>query len=71
MIRTGQQYRDSIRDGRRVWINGEHVHVARQAEIVAHLKIASTRRNIERVIVLEFDQHRKTIGRCVSEVKAN
>jgi 4-hydroxyphenylacetate 3-monooxygenase len=25
MIRTGQQYRDSIRDGRRVWINGERV----------------------------------------------
>ncbi len=25
MIRTGQQYRDSIRDGRRVWINGEVV----------------------------------------------
>jgi 4-hydroxyphenylacetate 3-monooxygenase len=25
MIRTGQQYRDSIRDGRQVWINGEHV----------------------------------------------
>jgi 4-hydroxyphenylacetate 3-monooxygenase len=25
MIRTGTQYRDSIRDGRRVWINGERV----------------------------------------------
>ena len=25
MIRTGQQYRDSIRDGRQVWINGERV----------------------------------------------
>jgi 4-hydroxyphenylacetate 3-monooxygenase len=25
MIRTGEQYRDSIRDGRRVWINGERV----------------------------------------------
>jgi 4-hydroxyphenylacetate 3-monooxygenase len=25
MIRTGQQYRDSVRDGRRVWINGERV----------------------------------------------
>ena len=25
MIRTGAQYRDSIRDGRRVWINGERV----------------------------------------------
>ncbi|WP_315926568.1 4-hydroxyphenylacetate 3-hydroxylase family protein [Mesorhizobium sp. SP-1A] len=25
MIRTGDQYRDSIRDGRRVWINGERV----------------------------------------------
>jgi 4-hydroxyphenylacetate 3-monooxygenase len=25
MIRTGQQYRDSIRDGREVWINGERV----------------------------------------------
>jgi 4-hydroxyphenylacetate 3-monooxygenase len=25
MIRTGKQYRDSIRDGRRVWINGERV----------------------------------------------
>ena len=25
MIRTGQQYKDSIRDGRRVWINGERV----------------------------------------------
>ena len=25
MIRTGKQYRDSIRDGRQVWINGERV----------------------------------------------
>jgi 4-hydroxyphenylacetate 3-monooxygenase len=25
MIRTGQQYRDSIRDGRQIWINGERV----------------------------------------------
>lgn len=25
MIRTGQDYRDSIRDGRQVWINGERV----------------------------------------------
>jgi 4-hydroxyphenylacetate 3-monooxygenase len=25
MIRTGRQYRDSIRDGRQVWINGERV----------------------------------------------
>jgi 4-hydroxyphenylacetate 3-monooxygenase len=25
MIRTGQQYRDSIRDGRQVWINGDRV----------------------------------------------
>lgn len=23
MIRTGQEYRDSIRDGRRIWVNGE------------------------------------------------
>jgi 4-hydroxyphenylacetate 3-monooxygenase len=26
MIRTGQQYRDSIRDGRQVWVNGERVN---------------------------------------------
>jgi 4-hydroxyphenylacetate 3-monooxygenase len=25
MIRTGSEYRDSIRDGRRIWINGERV----------------------------------------------
>jgi 4-hydroxyphenylacetate 3-monooxygenase len=25
MIRTGQQYRASIRDGRRVWVDGEPV----------------------------------------------
>lgn len=25
MLRTGQQYKDSIRDGRRIWINGERV----------------------------------------------
>jgi 4-hydroxyphenylacetate 3-monooxygenase len=25
MIRTGKQYRDSVRDGRRIWINGERV----------------------------------------------
>jgi 4-hydroxyphenylacetate 3-monooxygenase len=31
MIRTGQQYRDSIRDGRRVWINGERV-----ADVTTH-----------------------------------
>jgi 4-hydroxyphenylacetate 3-monooxygenase len=26
MIRTGQEYRDSIRDGRRIWVNGERVN---------------------------------------------
>ena len=26
MIRTGQQYRDSLRDGREIWINGERVN---------------------------------------------
>jgi 4-hydroxyphenylacetate 3-monooxygenase len=31
MIRTGQQYRDSIRDGRHVWINGERVR-----DVTAH-----------------------------------
>ena len=25
MIRTGEQYRESLRDGREVWINGERV----------------------------------------------
>src|ERR1043166_4525030 len=25
MIRTGQQYRDSLKDGREVWMNGERV----------------------------------------------
>ena len=25
MLRTGQQYKDSIRDGRQIWINGERV----------------------------------------------
>jgi 4-hydroxyphenylacetate 3-monooxygenase len=31
MIRTGEQYRDSIRDGRQVWINGERV-----ADVTSH-----------------------------------
>ncbi|MER7394338.1 4-hydroxyphenylacetate 3-hydroxylase family protein [Streptomyces sp. NPDC000151] len=31
MIRTGEQYRESIRDGREVWINGEKV-----ADVTAH-----------------------------------
>jgi 4-hydroxyphenylacetate 3-monooxygenase len=31
MIRTGEQYRDSIRDGRQVWINGERV-----TDVTAH-----------------------------------
>ncbi len=31
MIRTGEQYRESIRDGREVWINGERV-----ADVTAH-----------------------------------
>ncbi|MCB4769988.1 4-hydroxyphenylacetate 3-hydroxylase family protein [Ancylobacter sp. Lp-2] len=31
MLRTGAQYRDSIRDGRRVWINGERV-----SDVTAH-----------------------------------
>jgi aromatic ring hydroxylase len=26
MIRTGQQYKESICDGRQVWINGERVN---------------------------------------------
>src|SRR5207247_8024035 len=25
MIRTGQQYRDSLKDGRQVWMNGERI----------------------------------------------
>jgi 4-hydroxyphenylacetate 3-monooxygenase len=31
MIRSGQEYRQSIRDGRQVWINGEHVR-----DVVSH-----------------------------------
>ena len=31
MIRTGEQYRESIRDGREVWINGERV-----ADVTTH-----------------------------------
>ena len=31
MIRTGEQYRDSIRDGREVWIDGERV-----ADVTTH-----------------------------------
>ena len=31
MIRTGNQYRDSVRDGRAVWINGERVR-----DVTAH-----------------------------------
>ena len=31
MIRTGKQYRDSLRDGRRIWINGERV-----ADVTTH-----------------------------------
>ena len=31
MIRTGNEYRDSIRDGREVWINGERVR-----DVTAH-----------------------------------
>ena len=31
MIRTGQQYRDSLKDGRQVWINGERVK-----DVVSH-----------------------------------
>jgi len=26
MIRTGNEYRESIRDGREIWIDGERVH---------------------------------------------
>ena len=29
MIRTGDEYRESIRDGRQVWINGEQFETAR------------------------------------------
>ena len=25
MIRTGEQFRDSLRDGREVWMNGERI----------------------------------------------
>ncbi|MFD9125975.1 4-hydroxyphenylacetate 3-hydroxylase family protein [Kitasatospora sp. NPDC059571] len=31
MIRTGEQYRESVRDGRRIWINGEEV-----ADVTVH-----------------------------------
>ena len=31
MIRTGNQYRNSVRDGRAVWINGERV-----SDVTAH-----------------------------------
>ena len=26
MLRTGNEYRESIRDGREIWIDGERVH---------------------------------------------
>ena len=31
MIRTGDEYRESIRDGREVWMNGERI-----ADVTAH-----------------------------------
>jgi 4-hydroxyphenylacetate 3-monooxygenase len=31
MIRSGEEYRQSIRDGRQVWIDGEHVR-----DVVSH-----------------------------------
>jgi 4-hydroxyphenylacetate 3-monooxygenase len=44
MIRTGEQYRDSLRDGRRVWMNGERVrdittHTAFKPAIDARARI--------------------------------
>ena len=34
MLRTGKQYLDSLRDGRRVWINGERV-----ADVTKHAAV--------------------------------
>ena len=39
MIRTGEEYRESMRDGREVWIDGERVH-----DVTTHPAVQAARR---------------------------
>ena len=48
MIRTGEQYRSSLRDGRDIWINGEKVK-----DVTLHPATAGVAREIARLYDLQ------------------
>ena len=69
MIKTGKQYRDSIRDGREVWINGERVedvpnHPAFKPVIDARARIYDMQHDAatQDVMTYENDGERFAIG---------
>ena len=69
MIKTGEQYRDSIRDGREVWINGERVedvpnHPAFKPVIDARARIYDMQHEAatQDVMTYENDGERFAIG---------
>ncbi len=69
MIKTGEQYRDSIRDGREVWINGERVedvpnHPAFKPVIDARARIYDMQHDAatQDVMTYENDGERFAIG---------
>src|SRR5579884_1329688 len=55
----------------RMGINGEYIRIYGQAEIISREKIAGAWRNVERVVILQFDHNREFCRRLVCEIKSN
>ena len=59
---------DHLRQVMRVRINRQDVEVHRRAIFVGDQKVRFPRRNVQRAVVLQLDQHRETALRLVREV---
>ena len=62
MIRTGNQYRDSLRDGRRIWINGERVADGKAWQIPTFAEVTRQIRRGKNVLAVEARNERGRAG---------
>jgi len=63
-IRRGEQYLESLRDGRRVWLQGELV------DVTAHPSLAGCARSVAGVYDLQHDPAQRELLTMASPVSA-
>ena len=54
-----------------VRVNGQHIHGDRKVQVVGHYELRRAWRNIQRSVVLQLQQHRKSLGGPVREIESN